>query len=683
MCFRTLIGSWVMVWAFIVIANAQTSDDFLMEQLIELLAEELEEDFDFSQLLEQLDHYRKYPINLNQTDGSELRDLPFLPPLFVDNLLDHRGRSGDFISVLELQTIVGIDRVGLQLLLPLVSVDERNALRGVRGRQLLHEGSHDVMVRYGRFLQQQRGYAITDTSRSRYLGSPDRLFVRYRYQFSNDLQVAVNMKKDAGEQFFAGGQPYGFDFYSASLHVRNQGRIKDIVVGDYALQFGQGLAMWSGLSFGKGALLQNVAKQAAGLRPYTSTNEVLFLRGASTTVGFGRFSVTPFVSWRRLDGAVRHGDDSIRRAGSLGQTGLHRTPTEQANRNALQQWVFGTGVRYQRRRLTLGATVFKTQFDADIVPQPLLRNQYAFSGSSLWNASLYYSTSISNVYVFGEAAHLVGGGFALLNGLAASLHPQLSFVLLHRRYDKDYHSFFGQGLAEGSQTANENGWYSGLAYHPNRRVEWVVYADFFRFPWLRYRVDAPSQGVDMLSQFSYTWYKRASVTIRYRYRNKQENAAMDLPENTLSDVYRHQLRLEGRYQVNEGWSMRNRLEMVHYRKAVLPTEVGWMAYHDVIYKPMASKLSGNVRLAVFGTPSYHSRIYAYENDVLFANSFPIYHNRGIRTYINVRYRFWGKFDLWLRYATFVYQDVSEVGSGLDAIDGRQRSDVRVQFRWQF
>ena len=189
--------------------------------------------------------------------------------------------------------------------------------------------------------------------------------------------------------------------------------------------------------------------------------------------------------------------------------------------------------------------------------------------------------------------------------------------------------------------------------------------------------------MDVLSQFTYSWYKRATLTIRYRYRNKQENTSADLPENLISDVYRQQLRMEGRYKINESWSMRDRLELSHYRKERVPTEMGWMAYHDVIYKPMASKISGNIRLAFFGTPSYNSRIYAYENDVLYASSFPMYHNSGIRTYANIRYRFRRKVDVWVRYATFVYGGVDEVGSGLDVIDGNRRSDIRMQLRWQF
>lgn len=680
--------SWCFALIFLslpITAAAQTGEEnLLIEQMVELNAEAFGENFDFMELSEQLEFFRKYPIDLNKTDGDELRKLQFLSPLLIQNLLEHREQAGNFISVYELQAVSGFDIQLAQLLSPFVTVHASGSLKGVSVGSLLGSGEHDLMFRFGRTLQEQLGYTIRDTGRSRYLGSPDRLFLRYRYQFGRDFQVAVNMKKDAGEQFFAGAQRYGFDFYSVSVHVRNQGRIRALVLGDYALQFGQGLAMWNGLQFGKSVMPHHVAKQAAGLSPYTSSNEVLFLRGASATIGFGRVSVTPFVSLRRLDGSVQTAADSALVVGSLGQTGLHRTPNEVANRQALQQWVYGMNAQYRIRRLNVGATLFHTQFDGMISPQDVLRNQYAFRGNALTNANLYYHYGVRGFYLFGEAAHSLGSGFAFVNGAIGSLSHRLSLVLLHRDYQRDYHSFFNQGMAEGSYAVNERGFFSGLIYHPSRKVEWMVYADFFRFPWLRYRVDAPSRGVDILSQFTYTRYKQARFFIRYRYRNRQENLRMEnLPENAVVDVFRHQLRVEGQYRVNDNWSMRDRIELMRYEKETETEELGWLAYHDVLYNPMGSKFSGNCRIAVFATPGYDSRIYAYENDVLYGYSFPVYYNRGIRFYTNIRYRLMRRTDLWLRYAAFIYRDMDEIGSGLDRIAGNMRSDIRVQMRLRF
>ena len=62
--------------------------------------------------------------------------------------------------------------------------------------------------------------------------------------------------------------------------------VKKVVVGDYALQFGQVLLLWNGLSFGKGAWIGAVAKQGIGLRSYSSMNENNFQRGIAAKLKF-------------------------------------------------------------------------------------------------------------------------------------------------------------------------------------------------------------------------------------------------------------------------------------------------------------------------------------------------------------------------------------------------------------
>src|SRR5690606_25415341 len=164
---------------------AQTAVDMLVERLTELAVEGLGEDFDLSDFADRLYDYQQHPIDLNRTDGSELRELQFVPQLFIDNLLDHRRRSGAFVAIQELQAIDGLDAELLRLLLPYVTVRDKSPLANVGMRELLRTGSHELMVRYGRTVQQRQGYAVTDTGRSRYLGSPDQLFVRYRYRYGN------------------------------------------------------------------------------------------------------------------------------------------------------------------------------------------------------------------------------------------------------------------------------------------------------------------------------------------------------------------------------------------------------------------------------------------------------------------------------------------------------------------
>jgi len=95
-----------------------------------------------------------------------------------------------------------------------------------------------------------------------YPGSPQKVFIRYKYQYKNLLQYGVVGEKDAGEQFFKGSQKQGFDFYSVHFFVKNIGVIKSLALGDYTVSLGQGLTQWQSLAFKKSADVLSVKRQS-------------------------------------------------------------------------------------------------------------------------------------------------------------------------------------------------------------------------------------------------------------------------------------------------------------------------------------------------------------------------------------------------------------------------------------
>ncbi|ULT27045.1 helix-hairpin-helix domain-containing protein [Sphingobacterium sp. E70] len=177
---------------------AQTNEKMNLEELFESLSEELPEDTDLSDLSEKWTYYLKNPIDLNKTDGTELIELQFIDPLLLQRLIEHRQVSGNFINALEIQSIEGFNPRIVSLLLPFVKVGEASPFTGSKFNDL----SHEVMLRYGRTLEKTKGYQIIDTTRSRYLGDPNRYAIRYRANLKDKIRLAINMEKDAGEPFF-------------------------------------------------------------------------------------------------------------------------------------------------------------------------------------------------------------------------------------------------------------------------------------------------------------------------------------------------------------------------------------------------------------------------------------------------------------------------------------------------
>ena len=663
------------------IAYAQDGDTDIIEKILDILSRDPIDDQDYSDVAERLTYYRKHPIDLNKATKEQLKELIFLSPIQINEILNHSLENGPFINVFELQSIKSLDVESISLLLYFVKVTLPVPLQDMTFKKLVQKADHDLMIRMGQILEGQAGFSkLANTKEANYQGSASRVLTRYRYNYSNTLAASLNMEKDAGEYFFGSGKNKGFDFYSGNISFRGNGIVKKLLVGDYALQFGQGLVMWSGSSFGKGAGISTIAKQDFGLKPYSSVNESMFLRGTSGTFKYKKISFTPFISKKNLDASLT---DEGKEISTISISGLHRTKSELDNKSRLSSTIYGAHIQLNSKSLTIGFTSYQTRFSLPFGIGKSLYEQYDFVGNSLTNLGLHYDYNYKNTYFFGEMAHSKNGGSASINGIISSLSPKVSLVLMHRRYTKNYHSFFSQAISESSNTVNESGFYSALSLKFDSKWDLFTYSDFFRFPWLKFRVNAPSSGYEIFAQINYRMDKKLKLSSRFKQQVREENPEGIIAGSGLETVDKQNYRIEISYSINDRFSLRNRVEMVRYQKGGSKYELGFLNYQDIIYKPLSSKISGNIRFGIFDTESFNSRIYAYENDVLYSYSVPAYQGKGIRFYFNARYTLIRDFDLWLRYSLTSYYDQNTVGSGDDQINGNKRSDIRLQIRYQF
>lgn len=680
---------WPMRFKFTIIlisigltVHAQTQEDTFIKDLIESIAENLSDDYDLSELQDRLTFYKKHPINLNKTTVEELKSLFFLSPLQIDNLFVHLKTYDKLIDVLELQSISGFDLVTLQRLIPFVTVNSSDLVDRITWNNLYRLGDNDLVLRLGRVLEKSKGF--TGLPGSRYLGTPERFLWRYKYNYVNRVSASLILEKDAGEQLNGQTKPIPLDYQSAHIAVYNVGRFKKIVLGDYGLQFGQGLTLWSGFSFGKSPEVASIVKNDIGLRPYTSSNEYSFFRGLASTISLSKtIELTTFVSFRKLDASLSTNEQGEAVLSNLNETGFHRTATEIAHKNNISQRLFGGAVQYQKNRLNIGAVVYHTRFSHEFITGTQLYRNYNFTGNKLSNWGVHYSYSFQNIYLFGEGANALNAGWAYLNGALISLSSKVSVAVLYRNYSRNYYNFFNQAPAESSDAMNESGFYAGLNFSPLKTLNFSLYADYFVFPWLKFRIDAPSNGYQILAQATYTPTKTFKALLRYKSELKQQNTDLETPINYLDPVKKESYRADVNWRLSKSFSFQNRVEMSQFEKGASKAEFGYLIYQDVNYVPKLSKFSGNIRLAYFNTPSFNSRIYAYEDDVLYNFSFGMYSGNGFRTYANLKYKLAKKLDLWLRYALFLYRNAVTVGSGLDEINGNKKTDVKLQLRFQF
>ena len=660
-------------------------------QRIESLLEESEDELDYSELLEDLEVLSRNPINLNTARADELRRLFFLNDLQINNLLNHISMFGNLISLYELQAVDGFDLETILAIQPYVTVSEDARRRHFSFQDMMREGSSQYFLRYQRLFEEQRGFSPIDPEdleanpNARYLGSPYRLYTRYRFTYYNNVSIGFTAEKDPGEEFFRGSQPHGFDFYSGHVHLRDFGRLRALSLGDFQVQFGQGLTLWSGLAFGKSSEAVGVKKNGLGLRQYTSVDENNFMRGAGATVGFGDLEFTAFFSSKGRDANVLLTDTIEQEAlvvTSLQQTGLHRTPRELEGKNAVRETLYGGNLAYRRQNFSVGLTAYRMELGAEYQRRLSFYNQFDFSERQNGNIGLDYNYIFRNFNFFGEAAMSENGGYALLNGGMMRLEPRLSLSMVHRRFSRDYQNLFAVAFSENTRVVNEHGFYVGLNAQLSREWRITAYADHFTFPWMKFRTYMPSRGYDYLVQVNYRPARNTEMYARYRVKNKPLNTQDPGMIRDLDDVRRENWRFHFAYTVSPSISLRNRVELVNFQFGER-REKGYMLYQDIIYRHFSSPLALTFRYALFDTDGFDSRIYAYENDVLYAFSFPFYSDKGSRVYLLARYRLNRNIDLYARLARTFYHNRDEIGSGMDLIEGNTRTEVKAQLRVRF
>jgi hypothetical protein len=397
---------------------------------------------------------------------------------------------------------------------------------------------------------------------------------------------------------------------------------------------------------------------------------------------------TAFVSRKRIDASFAQRPDTLEDypevASSLQLTGMHRTSSELANRQVLRETVLGGNLSYASRsgNLALGLTALNTQFDKPLLRRAEAYNAYGFRGRQNLALSAHYSYVWHNVLLFGETARSGSGGLGTVNGLLASLAPNLDVSVLYRSYARNFHTFYGNALSENTRNINEKGLYLGLKLRPIPRWELSAYYDQFSFPWLKYQVGAPSQGHDWLLRVTFSPTKTSLLYAQLRQRTKAYDAdtvrSVPLPVPTE----RRSLLLFYDASPLPILSLRTRVQGTQYREDQGPRRRGYVLAQDITVNPLP-RLRFSGRYALFDTDDYDTRQYVYEQDVLYAFSVPVLAGRGTRAYMLAQVDINRHLTLWVRYAETHYRHQQVIGSGLEEIQGARRSEIKAQVRYRF
>lgn len=647
---------------------------------LEAMAEITESDIENNDLQLDLQHLVSHPISINRIEGSLLADIFRLTPLQVASFLNYREVFGSIRSKYELQAIPYWSPDLIRQIAKFFRFSDEDAGDG-NILNLLKRGNHQLLMRTSGLAERLKGTTPDSMGVKVYPGSPQRVFFRYTYQYKQLLWYGFTGDKDAGETLITKGSSLP-DFTSFHFFVRRKGLIKTIAVGDYTINIGQGLVQWQGLAFGKTSDAMAIYRQGNTLQPYRSGGEFNFHRGGALQFQKKRYELSVFGSLRKLSGSLLVDSGNIIGFSSINESGYHRTPGERTGRKQITQMSYGSHMQYLGTRFRGGISMIRYNFSMPLIPRDAPYNLFNMRGINWWNAGIHYSLSIRNLFLFGEAA-TCKTGLAMIQGVVISLNSKADMAIVYRNLQPGYQSLYARTFSENSNVSNEVGTYMGLTLlpHPSWKVQ--AYIDFYRFPWLRFRVDAPTNGSEWLLQFTYTKRRKWEGMLRLRSSLKPENESGEVINQIVPNVNKN-ARIHFEKIFNPQWVFAARLDQVWFEKSS-NKNLGSAFYLDARYQPKRSSHVISARLHYFNTDGYDARIYAYERDLLYSFSIPAFYDKGWRYYLQLQGKLRRdmiikglKVQWWLRWAQTVYNNRETVGSGYDEIIGNRRSEWKCQ-----
>lgn len=669
---------------------------------LERIAEDSDEEIDFTELVENYIYYSENPISINGDENSILVNLHLINELQLKSLNDYRRQYGDILFIEELEMVEGFDAYHISLLTPVVSIGTQISHKTNTIKNLRY-GKHQVVARYEQVLEKSLGYMpieeeeLLKRPNSRYLGSPQRYYMRYTYNYRNKIRAGFCLEKDPGELFWfdkvgdsvamlLGEKRYrGFDYRNFHLYLSNYGVIKSAAVGRYHLSYGQGLTMWTGMSFGKASDGSAVMKRGNGITPISTSAEGQGLWGVATTLAMRGVEMSLFYSYQHVDANVTVTDtlEEPEYITSLQNTGYHRTIGEILDRHAIKRQLLGGHISYNIKNLEIGYTIHHTNLSAALVPTPSIYNQYYFKGTELTNQGVDLKIITPHFAFFGEGSMSDNKALATMIGMSVTPAGYINFNVIYRNYQRHYQNIFSNAFGEASNNRNEEGVYLGLQAGIAPYWQLTGYADFFRFGWITSQAYMPSWGKDYFIQVDHQVNKSTTFYLRLRSKDKIRNTSNGEIYIPYPTFYRRlSARFNISYALNKSWTLKNKVEYIRYQHREKGNSHGYFICQDISFKPHSKPFSLTFRYALFDTDDYDSRVYAYENDVLYAFSVPSFSDKGMRIYLVGKTKVIKGLTLYGKVARTIYSHKDEIGSGLTLIEGNHKTEVKLEAIWK-
>lgn len=585
-----------------------------LEEYLEYLVEIGFSEYEVADFSEDIASLEFNPVDLNMASKNDLSRLFFLSSFQINSIIKYIRDNGAIRSKYELSYISGFDKELAQLCSNYVVIREKDSGFNRRSRTIISSA-----------------IIFSDRDTIKYPGSDLKYSTRLTHQ-SGSTSIGLCIEKDKGEKLIT--ERYTPEFLSGHIQIELPGPETHLIVGDYRVRFGQGLAIWHGYSPGISPVNSRLIRGSSRITPYYSSDENNFFRGLALSSKIRSTDINIYLSANKIDANTEEISDSIFVIRSLYDNGIHNTEITESKRDVLNEYSAGINLNRNFRHINIGWSIIGTMFSESIVPYETTETVADFTGQKNLTTSLDYAASLNKIYLYGEAAITGRGRPAFLQGIKMIPAERAKLNLIFGYTPRSYNSFHGHIF--GKETVNNfrksflanieldlapgTTLYSGVIYHSEL---WYGYrsAEFPRS--IRYITEILWKPSDMIN-----------IKFSFRYREKSEDISVDRGIDLSSQTSINTSRLHLDLSPLQGLRLSSRFEMTSSPET---GEKGYLAYQGVRIDPDRFPITCIFRFYTYSIESYNNRIYAWEDDLLFNPSVPCLYGKGNRNYFVIDY----------------------------------------------
>lgn len=635
------------------------AQEYNLSESIKNIAEDLAADdtdpnavISFTDILHEIE---ENPVRINSANKDEISRLFFLSDFQVKALVDYVSASGPIVSVFEISNIPGFDKETALMISHFTTLEAQPQNPSGPLRNTLIS---NFSIKPG-------------SSDSSTLGSDWKILNRYKFS-TGGITGGFTTEKDPGEKMFT-GTPKLPDFFSGYLSYSSHRVIKKIVIGDFSARFGQGSNINTGMRRRISMTSPGYMSASDEIKPYTSSAETKFFRGIATELEFHNLEIFMLLSKNYLDATLSSStglsNDCIK---TFYDEGIHNNPSLLNKKHNVSVLSYAVDLAYDFSKIKFGITCSGNTFSLPVKPDFSDPEKiYDSEGTRNILYSVYYNTFIKKILLYGELTLNDSKKHAVIQGISMRPSDRLSINFLIRCYSSGLSSYYGQGPGISSKSSNENGLLGNFTFEAFKHFFISGGYDVREYPWIRYRCKAPSDGTTSEFKFMYIPSENLAIDATCHFVKSMIDNDDLLAIRKQDQKITRNFKINVKYKINKNLGFGSRMD---YMRVSPSGSTGFSLCQDVNIIFSGIPLTIWVRYCIFDTTDWDSRIYIFENDLLYSFSIPALYGEGTRNYVMAKWEIGKIAEVRVKYG---------LTSSLTDISVKNTNELKLQFRVLF